>query len=72
MTTTDTDPRVAAEAMRRLDGWLGARPVPEKVGLTILDNDREEAAAIARRRGYELHLTDVEEPGCVWAEFWPA
>ena len=56
--------------MGRLDQQLAARR-RERVGLTIPDRRREEAAAIARRHGYELHVQAVEEPGRVWAEFWP-
>ena len=54
-----------------LDRQLAARPRRERVGLTIRDRHRDEAAAIARRHGYELHLAAVAEPGCVWAEFRP-
>jgi hypothetical protein len=59
--------------MGRLDQQLAARVLRDhKMGLTIRSTDREEAAVIARRHGYELHLREVEEPGGVWAEFWPA
>lgn len=70
--TAETDRRTVADEMRRLDGWLAARAPRARVGLTIRSSDREEAAAIARRHGYELRVTDVAEPGCVWAEFRPA
>jgi hypothetical protein len=55
-----------------LDRQLAARHRRERVGLTIPDRHRDDAAAIARRHGYELHVADVAEPGCVWAEFRPA
>jgi hypothetical protein len=59
-------------AMARLDQALAARAARErKVGLTIAAGQREAAAVIARRHGYELHVDRVEEPGSVWAEFWP-
>ena len=58
--------------MGRLDQQLAARVLrDQKVGLTIRRINRDEAAAIARRHGYELHVHDVEEPEHVWAEFWP-
>jgi hypothetical protein len=58
--------------MSRLDRQLAARATREgKVGLTIAAGRREAAALLARRHGYELHLDEVEEPGSVWAEFWP-
>jgi hypothetical protein len=68
-----TDERWAAGfEMGRLDQQLGTRVLrDQKVGLTIRSANREEAAAIARRHGYELHVREVEEPGRVWAEFWP-
>ena len=53
-------------AMARLDRQLAAR-----VGRDRTAGHREEAALIARRHGYELHVDDVEEPGGLWAEFWP-
>jgi hypothetical protein len=59
-------------AMTRLDRQLAARVARDrKVGLTIAAGQREAAAVIARRHGYELHVDDVAEPGSVWAEFWP-
>ncbi|PVY97067.1 hypothetical protein [Actinomycetospora cinnamomea] len=69
-----TDDRWAAGfEMGRLDQQLAARVLrDQKVGLTIRASNREEAALIAGRHGYELHIGEVEEPGCVWAEFWPA
>jgi hypothetical protein len=60
------------DEMGLLDRALAARALRERVGLTIRDRHRDEAAVIARRHGYELHVADVAEPGCVWAEFWPA
>lgn len=58
--------------MGQLDQQLAARVLrDQKVGLTIRSVNRDKAAAIARRRGYELHLKEIEEPGHVWAEFWP-
>ena len=60
-------------AMARLDRQLAARVARDwKVGLTIAAGHREDAALIARRHGYELHVDDVAEPGSLWAEFWPA
>jgi hypothetical protein len=61
-----TDPH-----MGRLDRQLAARVTPARVGLTIAAGARGEAELLARRHGYELHLDVVEEPGSVWAEFWP-
>lgn len=58
-------------AMARLDRQLAARAARARVGLTIPAGARDEAELIARRHGYELHLDAVEEPGGVWAEFWP-
>jgi hypothetical protein len=59
--------------MGRLDQQLAARVLrDQKVGLTIRAANRDEAAVIARRHGYELHVTEVEEPDRLWAEFWPA
>ncbi|MCD2194694.1 hypothetical protein LQ327_15075 [Actinomycetospora endophytica] len=58
--------------MTRLERQLAARVARDrKVGLTISADHREQAALIARRHGYELHIDRVEEPGRVWAEFWP-
>ncbi|MHC1559337.1 hypothetical protein ACR9E3_10290 [Actinomycetospora sp. C-140] len=72
MTTTEADGRTTGDEMRRLDRWLAARTPREKVGLTIRDEHRAEAADLARRHGYALRLTELAEPGGVWAEFWPA
>ncbi|HEY2224460.1 hypothetical protein [Actinomycetospora sp.] len=59
-------------AMARLDRQLGARVGQDRtVGLTISAGHREEAALIARRYGYELHVDEVEEPDSLWAEFRP-
>jgi len=58
--------------MGRLDQQLAARVLADqKVGLTIRRVNRGGAEVIARRRGYALHVQDVEEPGALWAEFWP-
>ena len=69
-----TDDRWAAGfEMGRLDQQLAARVLrDQKVGLTIRATNREQAAVIGRRHGYELHVQEVAEPGYVWAEFWPA
>lgn len=66
-------PRTAGpgDDMERLDRALAARGIREKVGCTIPAVDRDRADAIARRHGYELATHRVEEPGCVWAVFWP-
>jgi hypothetical protein len=67
------DPWRAGFEMGRLDQQLAARVLrDQKVGLTIRSVNRDEAAVIARRHGYELHVQEIEEPGRVWAEFWPA
>jgi len=59
--------------MGRLDQQLAARVLrDQKVGLTIRATNREQAAVIARRHGYELHIQEVEEPDRLWVEFWPA
>jgi hypothetical protein len=80
-TETSGDARVAAGSaadwweagfeMGRLDQQLAARVLPDRVGLTIRRVNRGGAEVIARRRGYALHVQDVEEPGALWAEFWP-
>jgi hypothetical protein len=63
--------RVIDPEMERLDRALAARGARDRVGLTIPAGARDEAEVIARRHGYELHVDAVEEPGSVWAEFWP-
>ena len=69
------DPRDVAGVidpqMGRLDRQLAARVMRARVGLTIAADARGEAELLARRHGYELHLDVAEEPGSVWAEFWP-
>jgi hypothetical protein len=58
--------------MGRLDQQLAALVLRDrKVGLTIRGINRDVAAAIARQYVYELHVQAVDEPGRVWAEFWP-
>jgi hypothetical protein len=58
--------------MGRLDQQLAARVLADqKVGLTIRRVNRGGAEVIARRRGYALHVQEVEEPGVLWVEFWP-
>lgn len=58
--------------MGRLDQQLAARVLTDrKVGLTIRRVNRGGAEVIARRRGYALHVQEVEEPEALWAEFWP-
>lgn len=64
------------DEMARLDAQLAARPVREKVGLTIRAIHRHAAETIARRHHYDLHAhdlraVDVGEDGLVWVEFWP-
>jgi hypothetical protein len=67
-----TDLWTAGFEMGRLDQQLAARVLrDQKLGLTIRRVNRDEAAVIARRHGYVLHVHDVEEPDRVWAEFWP-
>jgi len=67
-----TDQWTAGFEMGRLDQQLAALILRDReVGLTIRSVNGEQAAAIARRHGYELRLRPVEEPGRVWAVFSP-
>lgn len=64
--------RIAGHAMDRLDAAIAARGLPRrKVGLTIREIDRDAAEVIAARHGYELRVSAVDEPDCVWAVFLP-
>ncbi|MDD7968919.1 hypothetical protein [Actinomycetospora lemnae] len=70
--SVDTELWAAGFEMGRLDQQLAARILrDQKVGLTIRSVNSGEAAVIARRYGYELDVSPVEEPGRVWAVFSP-
>ncbi|GAA4917310.1 hypothetical protein EV188_101719 [Actinomycetospora succinea] len=70
--TAGVDEWTAGFEMGRLDQQLAALILRDRpVGLTIRSVNRTQAAAIARRHGYELRLRPVEEPGREWAVFSP-
>ena len=71
--TDGRDPRRRSEGeVARLGRYLAARPVHDrKLGCTVRAVALEHTELLAARHGYLLHVSAVEEPGCVWVEFRP-
>lgn len=75
--TAQIEPRIepwtVEDEVTRLDRWLTARAGRESaLGCTIRAANEAAVAEVARRHGYVLRSSAVEEPGALWAEFRPA
>jgi hypothetical protein len=65
-------PRRSEEGVARLARHLAARRVHDQtLGCTVRAVDLADVELLAARHGYLLHVSAVEEPGSVWAEFRP-